>query len=513
MKKYTYILIIVVFVGSILASSCGDDFLTSSSSQKRASGEAVTETILTSFLTSAYQPLLFDSYAANNYNSIVLMSDLRSDDMYKGGGSADDQLSLYQLSLYTTSPTTSLIGLWTIYYSGLARCNNVLMNADEAVGVDPAKVEQYKAEAYFLRAYYTHLLWKLFGNIPYFTEHLAEPFVAPQYSADEVYAFIMADLTQACAEGKMAMRTSGADLGRASRAAALMLKARVVMYQKDQSRYDEITNDMATIIQSGQYDLFPDFAAMWDDENEFCIESIFESNQLPEGKTWSSAWQGYGTNLPAFISPDGLQDPNGVFKGGWGFGPVRPAAYAAYSEPGDTRREGSINAWPDNSYTPRFQNTGLFARKYAARVNYNPPPGDQDLNYTNNLRIFRYAETLLNYVELVKMHGQGEKQGVSADQMLLKLRSRAFAGATAPALTATADNIKLERRREFLGEGMRFWDLIRWGDAERLLTENDQANNSTRTFADWKKYLPIPQSEIDKAKGTAYELKQNPNWQ
>ncbi|MDR2362279.1 MAG: RagB/SusD family nutrient uptake outer membrane protein [Prevotellaceae bacterium] len=512
MKKYTFLLMIIALVGSSLVSSCGDDFLTSSSSEKRASGEAVTETILVSFLTSAYQPLLFDSYAAFNYNSIVLMSDFRSDDVYKGGGSADDQLYLYHLSLYTSSPTTSLIGLWTIYYSGLARCNNVLMNVDAAVGVAPEKLEQYRAEALFLRAYYTHLLWKLFGNIPYFTEHLQEPFVAQQYSADEIYNFIMDDLAVAGAEGKMAMRTTGADLGRASRAAALMLKARVVLYQKDQSRYDEITNDMATIIQSGAYDLFPDFAAMWDDENEFCIESIFESNQLPEGKAWGAAWQGYGTNLPAFISPDGLQDPASIFKGGWAFAPVRPAAYAIYSEPGDTRREGSVNAWPDGSYNIRFQNTGLFLRKYAARENYNPPPGDQDLNYANNLRIFRYAETLLNYIELVKMHGQGEKQGLSADQMLIKLRNRAFTGA-APALTPTADNIKLERRREFLGEGMRFWDLIRWGDAERLLTENDPANNSIRTFVEWKKYLPIPQSEIDKAKGTAYELKQNANWQ
>ncbi|MDR1681252.1 MAG: RagB/SusD family nutrient uptake outer membrane protein [Prevotellaceae bacterium] len=511
MKKYTFLLMIIL-AGSGLISSCGDDFLTSSSTQKRASGETVTETVLVSFLTSAYQPLLFDSYANNNYNSIVLMSDFRSDDMYKGGGSADDQLTLYQLSQYTTSPTTSLIGLWTIYYSGLARCNNVLMNVDAAEGISSEKREQCRAEAHFLRAYYTHLLWKLFGNIPYFTEHLEEPFIAPQYSADEIYGFIIEDLAVAGAEGKMPLRATGADIGRASRAAALMLKARVVLYQKDQSRYDEITNDMATIIQSGVYDLFPDFAAIWDDENEFCIESIFETNQMPEGKTWSAAWQGYGTNLPAFISPDGLQDPAGVFKGGWGFSPVRTAAYAIYSEQGDTRRDGSINAWPDGSYAPRFQNTGFFARKYAARIGYNPPPGDQDLNYANNLRIFRYAETLLNYIELVKMHGQSEKQGVSADQMFTRLRNRAFAG-TAPALTPTADNIKLERRREFLGEGMRFWDLIRWGDAERLLSENDPAYNTNRTFVAWKKYLPIPQSEIDKAKGTAHELTQNPNWQ
>jgi hypothetical protein len=511
MKKYTFLFTIAALAGSLLCFSCGDDFLTSYPAEKRTAGEAATETAILSFLGSAYQPLLFDSYANNAYESIVLMSDLRSDDIYKGGSDAGDQLYLYNLSIFTTSPTTSLAGLWTIYYSGLARCNNVLANCETTVGIAPAKLEQYKAEACFLRAYYTHLLWKLFGNIPYFTEQLQSPYLAPQYTADEIYGFIMADLDYACAAGRMEMKTSGADVGRASRAAALMLKARVALYQKAQSRYGEITGDMATIIGSGQYTLFPNFAAMWDDENEFCSESIFESNQLPEGKTWASGWQGYGTNFPAFIAPNDLQDPAGVFKGGWGFGPVRPAAYAMY-EANDTRREGSINAWADGSYAPRFQNTGYFLRKYAAREGYNPPPGDQDLNYANNLRLFRYAETLLNYVELVKMHGQSEAQGVSADAQWALIRNRAFGG-SAPALTATADNIKQERRREFLGEGMRFWDLVRWGDATTALTENDAVNNSVRTFAEWKKYLPIPQSEIDKTKGTEYELKQNENWQ
>src|SRR5665648_1300037 len=83
------------------------------------------------------------------------------------------------------------------------------------------------------------------------------------------------------------------------------------------------------------------------------------------------------------------------FIGGWGFAPVRTEAYSIF-EDGDTRREGSINKFEDGTYSVRFQNTGLFMAKYAARKGYNPPPGDVDLNYDNNVRIFRYAEVLLN---------------------------------------------------------------------------------------------------------------------
>lgn len=507
MKKYKILTIAALLSSAVMTTSCGDDFLTSSSTEKPMAGAAATEGTILSSLGSAYQILLFDSYANNNYNGILFMSDLRSDDLYKGGGDAGDQAALYSLSQFSMSAAESLGGLWSIYFTGLARCNNAIIACENAVGVKAEKVKQYNAEAHFLRAYYVHLLWKFFGNIPYFEEPLDAPYMAKQLTADEIYAKIMADIEIACEDGAMAMvNNSGDDQGRACHAAALMLKARVVMYQKDQSRYTEVANDMATIIKSGKFELFENFDAMWLDENEFCKESIFESNQMPEGKTWSSGWGGYGTNLPAFISPNELNDPNGVFKGGWGFGPVRQSAYDMYEE-GDLRRDGSINDWREVSYGKRFQDTGLFQRKYAAREGYNPPPGDTDLNYCNNLRIFRYAETLLNYVELVKMDGVAEQQGVSAQDCFNMIRKRAF-GMDKP-LEATAANIKAERHKEFLGEGMRFYDLVRWGDAATVLTENDTKNNSVRTYTDNKKLIPIPLAEMEKTKGTEFELKQN----
>ena len=142
--------------------------------------------------------------------------------------------------------------------------------------------------------------------------------------------------------------------------------------------------------------------------------------------------------------------------------------------------------------------------KYAARAGYNPI-GDKDLNFCNNLRIFRYAETLLNYAEMVAMNGQTEVGGISAQWCLDQIRKRAFG--VENSIPATSQNIKLERRREFIGEGIRYWDLVRWGDAATVLTESTPL--STRVWTEGKKYLPIPQSEIDKTKGTGeFELKQ-----
>jgi Tfp pilus assembly protein PilX len=135
------------------------------------------------------------------------------------------------------------------------------------------------------------------------------------------------------------------------------------------------------------------------------------------------------------------------------------------------------------------------------------------LLYSNNLRTFRYAETLLNYAELTLK--AGEKQGVSAQDCLDKVRSRAKDGS----IPVTLDNIKKERRREFVGEGLRFWDLIRWGDANSVLTETitelTPAGGTwswSRAFTPEKKYLPFPEEEINVTKGTAYPLVQNPGW-
>ena len=508
MKKTIYILVTALLILGV--NGCSDDFLSASSTEKQEAGAPAYEGAILANLASAYQIMLFDSYANQNYSSIPLMSDLRSDDIFKGGGDAGDQHQLYLLSLFTSTPQQSLDGLWSIFYTGIARSNNAISACENAIDVDEDKLNQYKAEAHYLRAYYTHWLWKFWGNIPYFEEPLTEPpYMTKQYTADEIYSEIMADLDIATTDGWLSMNTTGADLGRINKATALMLKARVVMYQKDQSRYGEVTADMAEIINSGKFSLFDNFSEMWLDQNEFSKESIFEVNHLPEGKIWDNGWQGYGTNLPAFISPSELIGGSklGDFKGGWGFGPVRQTTWDIYEE-GDSRREGSINRFSPDNYSVRFQDTGLFMAKYAARMGYNPQ-GDVDLNYANNIRLFRYAETLLNYAEMIVMHGQSPVGSLTAQAALDMVRERAFG--TSNPIPATADNIKLERRREFVGEGMRFWDIVRWGDTS-ILTENLPEYNSVRTWNDNWKYLPIPQSEIDRTAGTEFALQQNPGY-
>jgi hypothetical protein len=509
--------------------ACSEDFLTVYPTSEVTAGAPATQDVIDQQLVSAYQLLLMDSYADGQLVSIATFGDVRSDDLYCGGADMNDQANVYRHSQYTVTDVNQLDGYWGIYYTGLQRCNAVLQSCDNAVGVAPGILNRLRAEALTLRAYYVHHLWKGFGNIPYYEETPGPPYyVAPQLTADAVYGEIIEDLDAAIGTEDLPMATTGANAGRVNKAMAMMTKARVVMYQKDQSKYNEVLADMVAIINSGEYDLIRTSADprqtanpitwMFLREGEFCRESIFEANHLPEGKSWGNSWTGYGNYLPKTVSPRDLNDPTGTFDAGWGLFPVQRGTFERiFTEAGDYRKDASAIEWASGAYNGGFQHTGLFVGKYAARTGYNAnTTGDAALNYENNMRIFRLAETYLNAAELL-VSGATASGAASAQAYLDIVRNRAFGG-SAPALTATLANIKLERHRELFGEGQRFWDLVRWGSDETgsttadILTVNDPAFFMSRTWTDQKKYLPLPKAELDKTKGTEYELVQNPGW-
>ena len=109
--------------------------------------------------------------------------------------------------------------------------------------------------------------------------------------------------------------------------------------------------------------------------------------------------------------------------------------------------------------------------------------------------MYRYAETLLNAAELIVRTGGDTGE---ASRYLNKVHHRA--GLTDD-VAPTIDNIVQERRLEFVGEGKRYWDLVRTGKAAATLVP-DQYNYRTNAWSESKKYLPIPQSEMDAAQGT-----------
>ena len=170
---------------------------------------------------------------------------------------------------------------------------------------------------------------------------------------------------------------------------------------------------------------------------------------------------------------------------------MNKSAYDMYDNT-DIRRDGGILNWSENrdNYSPRWEDTGFFLLKYIARENGNHGyKGADTMNYGNNERIYRYSETLLNAAELAVLLGQ------DGSSWLAEVRARAKCQDTG----TTRDDIIQERHKEFVGEGKRYWDLVRSGQAATVLQASNHAfrpagSNWTAT----KKYWPIPQSELDK---------------
>ena len=334
-------------------------------------------------------------------------------------------------------------------------------------------------------------------------ENLKAPYIAEQKQADEVYEAVISDLESAISLNALPMKWDDKNLGRMSQAAAYMIYAEMVMYQNDESRYAKALGYMQEIIKDKQnYDLNPDYANIFLESGEWTKESIFEIGYMDDGAV--RAWGGGvinagGTVYPRFISPRDYKEKDGVDTG-WGFEPVRLETLDLFDE-GDVRKDATIfDGRGKDCNTRSWQYTGLWLKKYIAyKKNNADQKADGDLNFNNNLRVYRYAETLLNAAELLLRTGG---DAALAETYLNLVHNRS--GLTSH-VSATIDNILNERHLEFVGEGKRYWDLVRTGKAATTLVP-DKYGYRTNTWSEQKRYLPIPQAEIDAAQGT---LKQN----
>ena len=469
-----------------------------------------TEYDITKALMAAYAPLIGMDYCDGEFHPYHFISDIMADDYNAVGGSGTGDLPhLQMMGTYNMNAQQSLIGLWTNLYRGIYRSNIVVNRTADIAGMSDANKTRVINEARFLRAFYYHILWKFWGSVPYYTVNpngADVDYIVPQLTEDEIYDKIMEDLDAATAPGALPETVMMTEVGRANRYAAYMLRAEVVMLKGDESRYASVLSQLQEIIGCGTYALTPDFADIWTDEGEWNCESIFELDYSdnPSNRTWEDPLAPGGTIYPVFLGPDSYKGTR-FHSEGYGFGPVSKALKAAYAD-GDLRRDASImdfntDAEKGEKYNPREGNTGLFNRKYMGRAggSANNPSENFDINHRNNLRIYRYSDALLRAAELLVRTGGSQ---ADADAYLDQVRARAFGVKPADLgslkRAATLDNLLDERRYEFAMEGNRYFDLVRFGKAEAVL--------GAKGYTASKRYIPIPQSEIDKAEGT---LKQN----
>lgn len=487
-----------------LSSACTKEFLTVEHNSAVPLEEYfTTEPHLQEALIAAYDPLEWFDWT-DQYAPLNIMSDIMADQIWVGGSDKTDNAFWHLMMNYEAIPTNCLGSIISDCYSGVKRCNDVMTYIEWTKDLDAEVSKSVEAQARVLRAFYYNILWKFWGNVPYYETNLTGDFTGPQFQADEVYSKFIEDLEGAIALGALPMKREGNEIGRVSLAMAYMLYTEAVLYQNDEPRFPQALDYMKEIISSNKYDLLPNYGDIFKETGEWGAESIFEIDYKAVGgqRYWSWVRGAGGTILPRLISPNNWTGDT-EYDGGWGFAPVRKETYDMY-DAADARR--AATCWDaahtgTGTYNPRYQDTGLFLEKYAAKKANGDADGDADLRFNNNLRIYRYSECLLNAAELVvRGAGTGDAAG-----WLNKVHGRSLGGAT---VTLSLDNIKEERRLEFVGEGKRYWDLVRWGDAATVL-KPDTYGYRTNTWSESKKYLPFPQGLIDSTQGKTYVLVQN----
>lgn len=513
-----------LLVGTLTFTSCSDSFLEQDPPTKAPADEYFKgQEHIQEALNAVYSPLRVYDYFVNSNGGMYCplpFSDVMGDDMLVGASGPTDQEVWHRAFDYDLIDVNTVWAIWDNSYHGVRIANEAISYVENDRANLPADfAASTEAEARVMRAYYYGLLWKYYGNIPYFTEKLNATAKVEQLGHDEVYNKIIEDLEGAIAMNALPMRQTVENYGRATQAMAYMIYAELVMYQNDASRFSTALGYMQQIIQSGLYDLDTSYAHLWSPDGEWGPETIFDVNYIDgpsAGRSYPDDNDPYksgnyvigGTIMPRVLAPQGGVAADGV-QDGWGTFIPRKSAYEMYAN-NDERRDVSCYVAPEGGYTPRYQDQGLFCGKYVARNSHTSEGtgGASDMVFNDNLRIYRYAETLLNAAELL-VRTNGDL--TLAKSYITKVRKRA---GLVSEVEPTLDNIIQERRLEFLGEGKRYWDLVRMEGvsgvttkASTVLKAEPEAVNAkgepgrTHNWTPNKKYIPISFIEISAAEG------------
>jgi hypothetical protein len=429
---------------------------------------------------------------ARDWNSSYLVKTFPSDESNVGGGDAGDQPPYQELGVFNYGPSNPTItAVWQSNYFGIYRANQVIIN----VKPENDFRKRIIAEAKFLRAYYLFEIASMFGQGPINLNDLTpSEYSQPFADASAIYAQVVKDLTEAIPDLPLKSQYASEDRFRASKGAAQALLGKCYLYDK---KYAESAAAFEQVIASNEYALQQDFSTLFLQASEFGVESIFEVSWTTEkGYDWGSFQWGGNRAMENNITwqlcgprGDYFQPGTTGLIGGWGFNYPTQQLYNVFVAEGDTfRRAASVLSLEDlrakggdwtNENAWGWDN--CIRVKYGTRLDETAGPVNE-LNYGTNLRLIRYADVLLMASEAYHQSGNDTK----AASYLNLVRDRALLpSATGDIMTA----IKKERQLELCFEGVRFLDLIRWGDAPAALGSLGFVTGKHEVF-------PIPEAEM-----------------
>jgi len=417
----------------------------------------------------------------NAENSDFTFMELAGDNAYKGTwASLYEHVDNWEMS----STSVGMEFWWTQCYNGIFRTNNVIENIDNPDNYQAGEREQYLGEAKFLRAMFYFDLVRVYGGVPKIDRPvtIAESKEIPRASEGEIYSLIVEDLTEA-----VNLLPDFIAYGRASKGAATALLGKVYVYLKD---WTNAKTYLEKVLSDFNYELLSDFNAVHKTEDH--KEMIFVVKYQP-----GSYGQFYSVQGLPYTGVYGVVQNGGNICPSWDL--------IKRFDPEDTRKAATIGEdWKpfDAKESDPVQWVPHIVKFYVPSLMNISPVVACGLD----LPVLRLGDIILLYAETLYELNQPQQ----ALTQLNRIRERAFQGdshnytmADIPNKNAWIAKLHLERRFELCFEYERWFDLVRSG-LYMNLTEYETFNDGkgvilkkTLVPQTWKKYFPIPQSQID----------------
>lgn len=512
-----------------------------------------------------------NTWSANPHNFIF--GSIPTDDAYKGTEPTDfPEASL--LEIYDWTPNNSMIeDKWRQNYEGIVRANSVMNLLGIATDLTPEFRSRIEGEARFLRAYYHFELYKVWGNVPYYTEEDTE-FVKSNVGVDPLGDAIK-DLEEAI---KLLPETPHSDRGRVSQRAARAFLGKLYLYgdTKDPVK----AKQQLDLVVNGDVNLAPCLKDIFSTENDTHEESLFAVQaSMGDGQNNRNANWLNQLSHPHAGSPFGCcgvhqpsQDLVNAFKVDANGLPMFDNYYVADLDPATDFVDPRLDLTVGRDNVP-FLDWGVHAPTWIRDRSYGGPySAKKHIHYTTdakgsggwnnnaystiNYHIMRLADAILFLAEAEVMLDNLER----AEELVNMVRERAGNCAQGPlseGVTGSAvitddiadpaitwanykvspypvgtfrasgadyamNAVRWERRLELALEGHRMFDLRRYGMdyAAQILNTFVERSKGSRTyykdaaqFGERHRWFPIPLNQIQTGTLKGEQLiQQNPGY-
>jgi hypothetical protein len=381
--------------------------------------------------------------------------------------------TLHDVGAGNIEPSNSAIeSIWNRYYRGIRRANDVITNIDNIEVGNQDVLNRVKAEARFLRAYFYTQLTSLWGGVPLITETIDISENVGRTEKGEVVNFVISELDDIINNNSLPIGYDSNNVGRSTIGAAHALKARIAL----RNNQWQTTRDAAQAVMDLEvYELYPNYGELFQYAGQNSSEIIFDRQYAQGGDVYGAfGYSAASIGGSSVVEPihglyelmefDGPENPNDPYEN------IDPRWNFMVYYTGQSIGNSIYNSRPNSPTADRVlvsegaTDHGYNLKKWIDWENDRDNPSNGSINLIH----IRYADVLLMYAEAKIELNEIDQSVYDAINSIRQRPSVDMPEITSGKTQAEMREIvRRERGVELAFEGLRLFDINRWGIGER----------------------------------------------